>query len=125
MTEGVVDGINFKDLFASIDAMDTERFLSFIDVEATFRFGSSPQVAGHAAIQAAVEGFFASIAALHHEQLRMITDGNTVVCEGEVTYTRHDASTITLPFVNIFETSDGQISLYRIYIDITPLYVEQ
>jgi limonene-1,2-epoxide hydrolase len=122
MTEGAVDGINFKDLFASIDAMDTERFLSFIDTEAAFRFGSSPQVTGHDAIRQAVEGFFASFAALKHDLLRTVAEGNTVVCEGEVTYTRHDASKITLPFVNIFETGGGLISLYRVYIDIAPLY---
>jgi limonene-1,2-epoxide hydrolase len=29
---------------------------------------------------------------------------------------------ITLPFCNVFETDDGLISLYRIYIDVAPLY---
>jgi len=122
MTDATVGGIDFKDLFASIDTMDTERFLSFIDPSATFRFGSSPPVTGHEAIRAAVEGFFASFAALQHELQRTVTEDNVVACEGEVTYTRHDTSTITLPFVNIFETSGGLISLYRIYIDIAPLF---
>jgi limonene-1,2-epoxide hydrolase len=121
MTDATAGGIDFKDLFASIDTMDTERFLSFIDPSATFRFGSSPPVTGHEAIRAAVEGFFASFAALKHELQRTVTEGNVVACEGEVTYTRHDTSMITLPFVNIFETSGGLISLYRIYIDIAPL----
>ena len=122
MTEDVVDGVNFKDLFASIDTMDTERFLSFIDPSATFRFGSSAPVTGHEAIRAAVEGFFASFTALRHDLQRTVTEGNVVACEGEVTYTRHDTSMITLPFANIFETSGGRISLYRIYIDIAPLF---
>ena len=125
MTESVVEGINFKDLFASIDAMDTERFLSFIDTAATFRFGSSEAVTGHAAIRAAVEGFFASFNALRHDLQRLVADGNAVVCEGEVTYTRHDGSAITLPFVNIFEVDGGLISLYRVYIDIAPLFADQ
>jgi limonene-1,2-epoxide hydrolase len=113
--------VNFEKLFASIDAMDTESFLGFIHEDATFRFGSSPAVTGHVAIKAAVESFFASFAALKHDLQRLVADGNTVVCEGEVTYTRHDGSTITLPFVNVFETDAGLISLYRVYIDIGPL----
>ena len=117
-------GINFGKLFASIDAMDTESFLSFIHEDATFRFGSSPPVAGHAGIGAAVGGFFSSIAALEHKIGRFVTDGDAVVCEGEVTYTRHDGSTIILPFVNVFEVKNERISLYRIYIDIGPLFVE-
>jgi len=112
----------FKKLFASIDAMDTESFLGFIAPDATFRFGSSPAVKGHAEIRASVEGFFASFAALKHDLQRLVADGNAVVCEGEVTYTRHDGSNIKLPFVNVFEVNNGLITLYRIYIDIGPLF---
>jgi len=63
-------------------------------------------------------------AALEHKLLRIVADGNAVVCEGEVTYTRHDGSNITLPFANVFEVGDGLISLYRIYIDMGPLFAE-
>lgn len=120
----VVGGVDFNKLFVSIDAMDTEGFLSFIAADATFRFGSSPAVHGHDSIRTALEGFFSSFAALSHKLHRLIADGNTVACEGEVTYTRHDGSTITLPFANFFEVGNGLISLYRIYIDIGPLFAE-
>jgi len=122
VTADTADIVNFDKLFASIDAMDTESFLSFIREDATFRFGSSPAVQGRAAIRAAVEGFFSSFAALQHVVQRQVAEGNAVVCEGEVTYTRHDGSTITLPFANVFEVSGSLISLYRIYIDIGPLF---
>jgi len=124
MTGDKTEDVNFEKLFASIDAMDTESFLSFIREDATFRFGSSPAVTGHAEIRAAVESFFSSFAALKHDLQRLIADGDTVVCEGEVTYSRHDGSTITLPFVNVFEVDDGLISLYRVYIDTGPLFAE-
>jgi len=122
VTADKTGGEFFENLFESIDAMDTERFLSFIDEDATFRFGSAPPVKGHAAIRAAVESFFASFAKLRHVLQRQVADDDAVVCEGEVTYTRHDGSIITLPFANVFEVDDGLISLYRIYIDIGPLY---
>lgn len=118
-TSGDVD---FEKLFESIDAMDMRRFLGFLAADATFRFGSAPPVQGHAAIREAVEGFFASIAALKHNLKRRFGDGTAAVYEGEVAYTRHDGSAITLPFANVFEVDGGLISRYRIYIDIGPLY---
>jgi limonene-1,2-epoxide hydrolase len=114
--------IDFEKLFASIDRMDTESFLSFIRPDGSFRFGSAPAVRGHAAIGEAVGGFFASIAGLKHEPRRIVADDDAVMIEGEVTYTRHDGSEISLPFVNVFESEGDLISDYRIYIDIGPLY---
>jgi limonene-1,2-epoxide hydrolase len=64
-------------------------------------------------------------AALRHDLMRVVADDNTVVCEGEVTYTRHDGSKITLPFANVFEVKNKLITLYRIYIDIGPLFAEK
>ena len=122
MTGSSFGGVDYGKLFVSIDAMDTEGFLGFIAPGAEFRFGSTPPVQGHDAIRAAVEGFFSSFAALSHKLQRLVADGDTVVCEGEVTYTRRDGSEITLPFCNVFETDDGLISLYRLYIDVAPLY---
>ena len=122
MTGSSHGGVDFGKLFVSIDAMDTEGFLGVIAQDGEFRFGSAPAVRGHDRIREAVGGFFSSIAAISHELQRIVADDNTVVCEGEVTYTRHDGSAVTLPFCNVFETDGGLISLYRIYIDIAPLY---
>lgn len=122
MTGSSYGSVDFGKLFVSIDAMDTEGFLGFIAPDGEFRFASAPPVQGHAAIREAVDGFFSSIAGLSHKLQRLVADGNAVVCEGEVTYTRHDGSTITLPFCNVFEVHGGLISVYRIYIDVAPLY---
>ncbi len=122
MTDSSFGGVDFGKLFVSIDAMDTEGFLGFIAPDGEFRFGSAPPVRGREGIREAVGGFFSSIAAISHEVRRMVAEGNAAVCEGEVTYTRHDGTAVTLPFCNVFETDSGLISLYRIYIDIAPLY---
>ncbi len=111
-------------LLAAVDRKDTEQFLSCIAPDAAFRFGSAPAVAGHDAIGAAVGGFFESIASLSHELNQTISSGSALVCEGDVTYTRHDGSEITLPFVNVFELADGLVAEYKIYIDIGPLYAQ-
>ena len=122
MTGSSHGGVDLGKLFVSIDAMDTEGFLAFLAPDAEFRYGSAPPITGHDGIREAIDGFYSSIAALSHDVQRIVADDNTVVCEGEVTYTRHDGSAVTLPFCNVFETDAGLITLYRIYIDIAPLY---
>ena len=113
-------------LFESIDAKDTERFAGFLTADASFRFGSAPVQTGRDAICDAVGGFFGTIKGLSHELTTSFSQGDTVFCEGNVTYTRHDDSTITLPFADVFElSSDGLIAQYKIYMDINPLYSEQ
>ena len=118
------EAINLDKLFASIDSMDTESFVSFLAEDGTFRFGSAPPVSGREAISAAVGGFFSTIAGLRHELRRAISEGDTVVCEGNVTYTRHDGSEVSLPFCDVFEVSGGLITAYLIYMDIGPLLAQ-
>ena len=123
MSSDVTDS-QLDKLFASIDAMDAEGFVAFLTGDCTFRFGSAPAVTGHDAIRAAVGGFFQSIAGLSHDIHRVVRSDDCIVTEGEVTYTRHDGSQVTLPFSDIFETESGLISVYRIYMDIGPLYAQ-
>jgi len=122
MTAGKNNAIDLQGLFASIDAMDAERFVSFIAEDGVFRFGNSPPATGHDEIRAAVVGFFTTVAGLRHDVQRVIDDGAGIACEGEVTYTRHDGSVITLPFATVFGLDDGLIAQYGIYIDVAPLF---
>ena len=112
----------WEGLFAAIDARDARGFLRFLTPDAQFRFGNAPIIAGHEAIDAAVSGFFAAIAACQHQLLRTWNGSATAACEGAVTYTRHDRSTVTVPFANVFELRGERIAAYRIYIDNSPLF---
>jgi ribosome-associated toxin RatA of RatAB toxin-antitoxin module len=110
------------ELFESIDGKNTPRFLSFLTVDAQFRFANNPPAIGAAAIGAAVDGFLASIRASRHEIHNVWATTGHVICQGTVTYTRHDGSSLALPFVNVFAMSGNLIQDYLIYIDATPLY---
>lgn len=110
------------DLFSAIDAQDTPGFLAYLRPDAEFRFGSAPAANGTEEISAAVDGFFATIAGLSHNIGKTWNDGDTVVCEGDVTYRRHDGSEVTLPFANVFDMDGDSIASYKIYMDIGPLY---
>lgn len=110
------------DLFAAIDAMDTEGFLAKLTPSAEFRFGTAPPVQKRGPIGETVDGFFSTIAGLRHELKNIIGDSELVACEGDVTYTRHDGTTVVVPFADVFEFEGDLIAGYRIYIDIGPLY---
>ena len=109
-------------LFAAVDSKNTAAFLGFLTDDAEFRFANLPGAHGHAAIGAAVDAFFASIAASRHTLLRSWQDASSAVCQGEVEYTRHDGRRLTLPFVNVFEMHGERVRRYLIYIDAGPLY---
>ena len=111
-----------KRLFSSIDNMDTEAFLSFLEDDALFRFGSEQVVTSKEAIRETIGGFCASIKGLRHDILEIWFEAGTVICRGEVTYTRIDDSDVTLPFVDILRMRGKRIGEYLIYIDIKPLY---
>jgi len=111
-------------MFAAIDTQDSAGFVSYLTEDAVFRFGSAPPVQGRNAIQTAVDGFFTTIAACSHKIAKSLRQDDSVVCEGEVTYQRHDGSSVTLPFTDIFEYDGELIAHYKIYIDIAPLYAQ-
>ena len=116
------DAAGFARLFAAIDARDADAFARFITEDGEFRFANAAPLVGRAAIREGVAGFFAAIGGCRHRLIRTWTGHGTAACEGEVTYTRRDGSTLTVPFANVFELDGGRIRSYRIYIDNTPLF---
>ena len=124
MSSGSAADGDIGGLFAAIDAQDGAAFVAYLTDDAVFQFGSAPPVQGRADVQAAVEGFFGSIAGLSHDIHKTLRDGSALVCEGVVTYTRHDGSTIAIPFADVFEYDGDKIAEYKIYIDIAPLYAD-
>jgi uncharacterized cupin superfamily protein len=69
-----------------------------------------------------VRGFWDAIGGSRHRLIRTWQDAETAVCEGEVTYTRKDGSTLTVPFVNVFYLRDGKVARYLIHIDNSGLF---
>lgn len=109
-------------LFEEIDKKDLDSYLNFLSEDVKFRFGNSPEVIGKHKLRETLDGFFKSIKGLKHDILKILQEDETIVCQGNVTYTRHDMSKITIPFMNYFEMNENFIKEYLIYIDISPLY---
>jgi len=109
-------------LFKTIDESDAAAFVGFLTPDAQFRFGNAPMIQGATEIGEAVTGFFRTIRSSRHRLVDSWGGGESAGCEGEVTYTRLDASSVTLPFANIFRLRGDRVSSYRIYIDISTLF---
>ena len=111
-------------VFAVIDAGDTAGFIDLLTPDAQFRFGNAPVIIGADAIRSVVAGFFKAIASSRHQLLKTWNDPATAVCEGVVTYTRHDGSSLRVPFANVFDLKGDKIAAYRIYIDNSALFAD-
>jgi ketosteroid isomerase-like protein len=110
-----------KDIFAAIDRKDAEGFVSFLTVDASFRFANAPVMRNRKAIREGVGLFFTGIKKLRHRISGIWEQDGMIICEGEVTYTRHDDSALTLPFVDILRLKGELVFDYRVYMDISPL----
>lgn len=111
-----------ESLFKTIDKKDAVGFASFLTEGASFKFANAPQVTGRENIRNAVADFFLSIKGLSHRILKVYEAGDFLICEGEVTYIKHDGKELTLPFADILKNQGGLISDYRIYMDPSSLY---
>ncbi len=109
-------------LLKAVDDMDTDGFAGFLADDVSFRFGNADTVHGKAATREAVAGFFASVKSLHHELERVWDQEDAVICQGMVTYTRHDSTALKVPFVNVLILENDRIGEYLIYVDASQLY---
>ncbi len=109
-------------LFRAIDGKDADAFAALLAPDGEFRFGNLPPVCGRNAVREFVAGFFASIAALTHVVEASWQVGDDLICHGRVTYTRHDGSTLAVPFANMLRTSPAGYSRYLIFADTSALY---
>jgi ketosteroid isomerase-like protein len=112
----------WKSLFATIDGKQAHDFAQFLTPEGEFRFGNQPAVQGREHVEAYVAAFFGMIGSSRHELRHTWNDGATRACEGFVTYTRLDGSTLTVPFANVFYMREDKIARYLIFIDNGALF---
>ncbi len=109
-------------LFQSIDNQDTGAFVEFLADDVLFRFGNADPVRGKVAVGEAVSAFFDSVMGIHHDLVRCWNVENAEICHGMVTYTRHDLTTLSVPFALILGISDNLIKEYFIFVDVSGLY---
>jgi ketosteroid isomerase-like protein len=111
-----------RQVFAAFDAKDVSTLAGFMTDDVRLRLANAEPVEGKATFVEAVKAFLGSVAGFRHEILNVWTDGDALIAEFDVHYTRLDRREVTLPCCNVFRVRDGLISEYRSYIDATPVY---
>jgi ketosteroid isomerase-like protein len=109
-------------IFAAFDAKDVSTLAAHMTDDVRMRLGNAETVEGKTAFVDAVNAFLASVGGFRHEIIDVWSDGDTLVTELEVHYTRLDGQQVTVPCCNVFQLRDGLVSGYRSYIDATPVY---
>ncbi len=110
------------EMFADIDSMDADKFVSHLTPDGRFQFGNAEPGVGRAAIRDGVAGFFSTINGLRHTITGYWQQGNVVIVELVVEYTRKDGKVVTLPCANIFRLDGLLVGDYRIFMDVSPIY---
>jgi ketosteroid isomerase-like protein len=109
-------------LFTDIDSMEPERFAQHLAEDVTMYFGNAEPIHGRDAVQQAWGEFCDGVDGVSHERLRSWESDAGTVAEANVTYTKKDGGTVTVPVVTIYTEGDGGIDDYRIFIDLAPLF---
>jgi ketosteroid isomerase-like protein len=109
-------------MFAAADALDVDNYVTFLARDVYFRFGNAEPIIGREAVREAVGTFFTTIKGLQHTIEREWHDGDTIIQQLAVTYTRLDDKLVTLPAVNVLRMHDDTVVNYRIYVDLAPVY---
>jgi ketosteroid isomerase-like protein len=113
---------SIREMFAAFDLNDISTLATLVTHDVRLQLMNSDAVEGQHAFATAVGAFHESIAGVRHEILDLWVDGETVVAELRVHYTRHDGRGVTLPCCNVFRLRGGCVYDYRSYMDISPVY---
>ena len=109
-------------LFADIDSMDPDRFATHLADDVFFRFGNADPVRGRDAVRDVWAGFCETVDGVSHEVVEQFESGDATIAESNVTYTKKDGDTVTVPVVTIYRASGELIDDYRVFIDLAPLF---
>jgi ketosteroid isomerase-like protein len=110
-------------IFSAFDAKDVSALVALMTDDVRLRLGNAETVTGKAAFVDAVNAFLGSVAGFRHEIIDVWRDGDILVTELEVHYTRLDGKQVTVPCCNVFGLRDGLVAGYRSYIDASPVYI--
>lgn len=105
-----------------IDAKDSSGFSNLLTEDGIFKFGNADEVKGRRNVEEYVAAFFNMIKGSQHKVVNFWEQGDSVIWQGEVLYTRLDGKQVNVNFCNIFYMKDDLIEKYLIYIDNTPLF---
>ncbi len=110
-------------MFEDIDRMDAAAWATWLTDDARFRFGNGDETTTRDGARAGLAAFYSLIDGVSHRMLDHWEHGPTTIVRSDVTYTRKDGATVTVPIVTIYHECDGgKIDDYRVYGDVAPVF---
>jgi len=112
-------------MFLAGESMQVENFARFYHDDALYQFSNFPPAHGPRGIIDSSQAFLAKVKAIDHQIRNMwkVSD-DTVVCEMDVVYARHDGKIFKLPCCDTIRIQDGKVRELRIYMDITQVLAD-
>ena len=112
-----------SDLFSTVDRQAIEENMRYLTPDVRFRFGNADPIHGQDALVPALQAFYASIGGLHHDLVGVWRHGQVVTVEADVTYTRLDGGTVTIPVLSLLRLAGPRlVGDFRIFFDPAPIY---
>ena len=110
-----------KSLYECVDNKDLHVLSEKLDEDVYFKFSNFEAVIGMDAVLESNEGFFSSIKNMRHEIRNVWSQGDDVICNGEVHYTRLDGSLHSAAFATVLTVKNNKVTNYLIYADVSLL----
>ncbi|MEQ9617885.1 MAG: nuclear transport factor 2 family protein [Deltaproteobacteria bacterium] len=113
---------NLDKFLNAFETKDADKLIKFLTDDAILQDGNNEPLVGREAIGKAVGDFFELIGGVKFNVIRRWIHPDSIIVQGEVTFTRLDDSEITLPFADIYYLKEDRIQKLYSYIDINPLF---
>lgn len=110
-----------KQTFDALDDGDPEGFCEHLTSDCTFIYANLDPVEGRDAVRDFVANFIESVETTDHTIDEFVQSPGRVLVRGTVEYTRHDGSSLEVPFADAFEVNDEGIETYQVYVDVSEL----
>jgi ketosteroid isomerase-like protein len=99
-----------------------DEFISYFSEDAEYVFANNPPIVGRKPIQESSTQFRKRLKGAVHEIENLWELGDTVICEMNITYTRLDGQTLTLPCTDVIEMEGPLFKRLQAFMDITPVF---
>jgi hypothetical protein len=112
-----------KQYYSLVDSGQQDKFMEFFAENAAFRFGNAETIIGRKEIREAIVGLLNSINGIRHDLKKCWEiEGNVVIFECDVTYTRKDNKTVVVHGVVVNVIENDHFTEQRLYVDLTPVF---
>jgi ketosteroid isomerase-like protein len=111
-----------EDYFADVDAMRLDPFVERHTDDAVVRINNNPPAQGKDEIRAVIGGFWEMIGGLRHEVNDRFEDGDTVILDSDVHYTRKDGQEVTVRTATILHRDGDLVDRLSFYNDPSALF---